>query len=223
LVLLGLLTRARAALAAPPGERAETRPVAERLFDCLLAASIASWAIAGLSGAPRPVPLVRVSIAVLHVAVAVLLLRRSRARLCPAWSTTALCLPAFLISGLALTVGAPLDQWSLAAQLVFLSGTMLTVRAFAALGRSFAFFPAVRSVSDRGPYRWVRHPAYAGELLMLTACLFSRPTPLGLGVIALALPLVWLRIRAEEELLLGIEEYRAYAARVTARLVPGIW
>jgi protein-S-isoprenylcysteine O-methyltransferase Ste14 len=220
LVLLGLLTRTHAA---PSGEPDKVRPVAERLFDCLLAASIASWAIAGLSSAARPIPLIRISIGALHVAVAVLLLSRSRARLRSAWSTTALCLPAFVIAGLALTLGAPLDRWPAAAQALFLAGTLLTVRAFIALGRSFAFFPAVRDVSDRGPYRWIRHPAYAGELLMLAACLLSRPTLLGFGVLGIALPLVWLRIRAEEELLFGIEEYRAYAARVPARLVPHVW
>ena len=58
----------------------------------------------------------------------------------------------------------------------------------------------------RGPYRFVRHPACAGNLLVA----------LGLGL-ALA---NWLSIAALEGAL-G-EPYRAYEAE-TARLVPGVW
>jgi protein-S-isoprenylcysteine O-methyltransferase Ste14 len=223
LVLLGLLTRGRSGLAVPPGENAEGRPVVEALFDCLLAVSIASWALAGLSSTSPPIPPVRWAIGALHLAVALSLLRRSRVRKRSVWSTTALCLPAFVIAGFALSLGAPLDRWSLESQILFLGGTLLTVSAFAALGPSFAIFPAVRELVVSGPYRWIRHPAYAGEVLMIAACVLSRPDPLAVTVLGLALPLVALRIRTEEKLLLELEGYRSYAERVRARLVPGIW
>ena len=80
-----------------------------------------------------------------------------------------------------------------------------------------------RVVSD-GPYGLVRHPGYAGVVLMLLG------SPLALGSwwsivpnVALGALLVH-RTRLEERVLLAeLDGYRAYAARVRARLVPGVW
>lgn len=74
-----------------------------------------------------------------------------------------------------------------------------------------------------GPFRWVRHPVYAGDLLMyLGACLWLRSW---LPVLALPAVLAALRrwvITPEEEYLRARfpGEYPAYASRVPA-LVPG--
>ncbi len=79
-------------------------------------------------------------------------------------------------------------------------------------------------VVDRGPYALVRHPMYAGVALLQIGM------PLWLGswagaLVALA-PIALLAVR------IGIEEaflrrelagYPAYAARVRARLIPGVW
>ncbi len=75
-----------------------------------------------------------------------------------------------------------------------------------------------------GPYRHVRHPMYAGALLLLVA------TPPALGSLA-ALPLVAalagvLVVRiADEERLLSAElpGYGAYRRQVRFRLVPHVW
>jgi protein-S-isoprenylcysteine O-methyltransferase Ste14 len=107
-------------------------------------------------------------------------------------------------------------------------GTLFRAWAIRTLGRSFRFVvtvPEDRRVVDRGPYRLLRHPAYAGTLV----------TCLGIGVmlwnaasllLALVVPLAGhaRRIAVEEAVLrreLG-ERYAAYAAR-TWRLVPGVW
>ena len=94
------------------------------------------------------------------------------------------------------------------------------------------FFSAVARIqSDRdqrvitaGPYRWVRHPAYAGGVLS-AVCM-----PLMLGSIWALLPsaimIVMLIIRCvrEDKLLAdGLEGYRAYMARTPYRLLPRIW
>lgn len=75
-----------------------------------------------------------------------------------------------------------------------------------------------------GPYRHVRHPMYAGALLLLLA------TPPALGSLA-ALPCVAIlaaaivvRIRDEERLLAAeLPGYAAYRREVRARLVPHLW
>jgi protein-S-isoprenylcysteine O-methyltransferase Ste14 len=80
-----------------------------------------------------------------------------------------------------------------------------------------------RVVSD-GPYRLVRHPGYAGVMLMLLG------SPLALGSwwsivpnVALARFLstgrTWRRGCCSPEL----DGYRVYATRVPARLLPGVW
>ena len=109
-----------------------------------------------------------------------------------------------------------------------------------AVGNAFAhwamavnrfFSSVVRIQSDRGqrvvsngPYRLVRHPGYAGVMLALVG------SPLALGSWVSIVPNVVLgallvhRIRLEERVLLAeLDGYRAYAARVPARLLPGIW
>ena len=79
-------------------------------------------------------------------------------------------------------------------------------------------------VCDTGPYRFVRHPGYAGGVLSLFG-------------IVLALDSVWTLIPAVAATIIGVirtaledqtlqEElsgYRDYAQRVRYRLIPGIW
>jgi protein-S-isoprenylcysteine O-methyltransferase len=81
-----------------------------------------------------------------------------------------------------------------------------------------------QGVVDRGPYRHVRHPGYAGSLLIwlgfaLTSC--SLPVLGTVGV--LLLPAYAHRISAEEALLArDLGGYADYQAR-TKKLVPSIW
>jgi protein-S-isoprenylcysteine O-methyltransferase Ste14 len=107
-------------------------------------------------------------------------------------------------------------------------GIVLREWAVATLGRFFTVVVRVsheQTVVDRGPYRWVRHPSYAGLLLTLVGLGLA----LGnwLSVIALAaLPTIGLviRIRVEERAMLEAlgEPYREYAAQ-RRRLIPGVW
>jgi protein-S-isoprenylcysteine O-methyltransferase Ste14 len=75
-----------------------------------------------------------------------------------------------------------------------------------------------------GPYRVVRHPMYAGAMLLLLV------TPLALGSwVALPFPLplilvVVIRLLEEEKFLLAnLNGYAAYCQKVRYRLVPFIW
>ena len=75
-----------------------------------------------------------------------------------------------------------------------------------------------------GPYALIRHPMYAGMLLMV---LFA---PLALGsywaVIPTLLFIPWtvIRIKNEEELLLkNLPGYQDYCAKIPYRLIPWVW
>jgi protein-S-isoprenylcysteine O-methyltransferase Ste14 len=75
-----------------------------------------------------------------------------------------------------------------------------------------------------GPYRWVRHPTYGAAVLFLS----SSGIALGSWVaVPLTLPLlifVLFRTVTEDAFLKkNLSGYEEYAARVRARLVPGVW
>jgi protein-S-isoprenylcysteine O-methyltransferase Ste14 len=106
---------------------------------------------------------------------------------------------------------------------LLLAGTAWAVWSLRSLGRNLSVIAQVRDVADGGPYRWIRLPLYAGEIL----------STLGLAIAAhrLAAAAVWLGIcglqayRAvrEEQLLLAVlPGYGAYRIR-TAALLPGIF
>jgi protein-S-isoprenylcysteine O-methyltransferase Ste14 len=94
------------------------------------------------------------------------------------------------------------------------------------LGRGFTPFPrpaAAARLIQRGPYRVVRHPIYAGGLAFFTGyALYASVPALAL---AAALGLVWaLKARVEERYLR--ERYRGYAAyaeQVRFRLLPFVY
>ena len=81
-----------------------------------------------------------------------------------------------------------------------------------------------QAVVDRGPYALVRHPMYAGALLLLAG------TPLALGsfwgllsFVPLACTIVW-RLLDEERFLSGhLPGYSAYLAKTRYRLIPRVW
>lgn len=100
------------------------------------------------------------------------------------------------------------------------AGLALALWAKACLGRSFGIAPADRGLVAAGPYRWLRHPVYAGELVSFIGVWLSAPSVWNASLLDLiALSLV-LRIIAEEQVIGG---YADYAAQVRWRLVPGIW
>jgi protein-S-isoprenylcysteine O-methyltransferase Ste14 len=79
-------------------------------------------------------------------------------------------------------------------------------------------------VVSSGPYRWMRHPGYAGALVTYLA------TPVFLDSLWAFLPVVFLavvlvvRTKLEDKTLRDqLEGYRDYARKVRYRLLPGVW
>jgi len=134
-------------------------------------------------------------------------------------------------AGMAAAVVVPGARIPLATQAVFTAGLVLMAAgigvrglAVAALGSDFSVTigtePGQR-VRDRGPYRWVRHPSYAGSLATVTGILLCCTNLIALGLLILPILGYAHRIRVEEAALLGGlgEAYRAYMRR-TKRLIP---
>ena len=199
------------------------KPALERAFDSLLALSLGSWAILGWAATEGPVTLPRIAVSTLHLSVALAITRRAPVVRIGSPRAVMAALPALVVAGLAFRLAAPLAEWPVSIQGLFFLGACIAVTTFLALGDNFAVLPALRGVVSRGPYAYVRHPAYAGELGMMLACLLSIPSPMALAVLLTALPLIGLRILTEERLLSEVETYRDYAEQVPYRLVPGMW
>ena len=82
-----------------------------------------------------------------------------------------------------------------------------------------------QAVVTTGPYRWIRHPSYAGLLLIVAGLGLAFGNWLSAAAcVALPLPALAWRIHVEEAELSRVlgDAYRAYQTR-TSRLIPGRW
>jgi protein-S-isoprenylcysteine O-methyltransferase Ste14 len=130
----------------------------------------------------------------------------------------ATCAPLLVTPG----VGHALVPASVAAS-VLLVGIFLQVHAKITLGRSFGCVPAHRGLKLVGPYRFVRHPMYAGYLLSHAAFLSVNPTFWNLAIYALSYSLQIPRLLAEERLLSQDPSYAEYKSIVRYRLIPRLF
>ena len=111
---------------------------------------------------------------------------------------------------------------------LLVAGVALRVWSFYSLGRYFTFAVKVspnQPVVSRGPYRVLRHPGYAGELLAIVAIGLLNGNWVSVATVALLwLALIVWRIHIEENALLTALDgrYRSYAAQ-HKRLVPLVW
>jgi protein-S-isoprenylcysteine O-methyltransferase Ste14 len=75
-----------------------------------------------------------------------------------------------------------------------------------------------------GPYAIVRHPMYAGMLVMMIGLALAAGSWWGAAAIAaLAIAIGWRAVKEEGVLRRELEGYDAYAQRVRWRIVPGVW
>lgn len=90
-------------------------------------------------------------------------------------------------------------------------GAAFSIWALSYLRRSFGLRTAVRELVTTGPYRWARHPLYAGEIVHIFGIALLSGTPLGLYLFAVAVALQVVRAKIEErKFLRSLPEYRAY-------------
>ncbi len=111
--------------------------------------------------------------------------------------------------------------------LIFL-GSGLFIWARRALGHFYSGHLSViegQQLVQSGPYHFVRHPAYAGYLLIVLGLALGYSSVAGFAAILFVLlPCMIYRIRVEDRLLAEYfgTQFKAYTSR-TKRLVPGIW
>lgn len=131
-------------------------------------------------------------------------------------------LPVLFVTGL--VVRPPRPDWlKLGCLALSWTGMMWSILSLAFLGRCFGLFPEPRGLVTRGPYRWIRHPLYLGEIAVATGIAAGIATlPAAATLTAYIAFQLW-RARNEERALLALfPEYRQYMQR-TWRIVPGVW
>lgn len=121
----------------------------------------------------------------------------------PAW----LVVPGFIL----IALGYAFAAWALAENRFFSSVVRIQV-------------DRGQVVCDTGPYRFVRHPGYAGNLLALPGMVLALGSMWLLIPAAVALIIAVIRTALEDRTLHEeLPGYRAYAQRVCYRLIPGIY
>jgi protein-S-isoprenylcysteine O-methyltransferase Ste14 len=135
------------------------------------------------------------------------------------------------------TLAVPgLDQrfgWSHVPAAVVILGDALVVIGFAVVFLVFRenIFTAGtievtegQRVIDTGPYALVRHPMYAGALVMFVGLPLALGSWWGLAPAAAIVPILgWRLLREEAFLAEQLDGYTAYRGRVRFRLAPGLW
>jgi len=81
-----------------------------------------------------------------------------------------------------------------------------------------------QKVISTGPYALVRHPMYAGGLVMFLGISIALGSWWGLLVLAAMMPaLLWRLLDEEKFLARNLTGYREYQKRVRYRLIPHVW
>lgn len=144
-----------------------------------------------------------------------------------------------MLGGITVVLVAGLDErlgWSpafgwpvkLLALVLILAGYGLS--SYALIENRF-FASTVRIQTERGhhvvssgPYRWLRHPGYAGGLLVYLATPLLLDTPWAFLPTAVVVAFTIARTALEDRILQEeLAGYRDYAGRVHYRLLPGVW
>jgi protein-S-isoprenylcysteine O-methyltransferase Ste14 len=81
-----------------------------------------------------------------------------------------------------------------------------------------------QTVVDSGPYRYVRHPMYAGMILFVIGTPLMLQSLWGLAATPALFVMLALRIRGEEQVLSqDLAGYAEYKTRTPWRIVPGVY
>ena len=109
-------------------------------------------------------------------------------------------------------VATPMALW--------VAGVALSVAAKLSLNVRFGIAPANRGVQASGVYALVRHPMYAGYLLMQIAYFLMNPSSWNAAVYMVAWGCQFARVMREERWLGRDPAYRDYAQAVRFRFIP---
>ena len=105
---------------------------------------------------------------------------------------------------------------------LMLAGVCLQIAAKLTLRRSFGLVAANRGIKIGGPYRLIRHPMYAGYLMIHIGFLMANPSLWNVAIYSAAFVFQVGRILAEEKILSRDAAYRDFVRAVPYWFIPRI-
>jgi protein-S-isoprenylcysteine O-methyltransferase Ste14 len=106
---------------------------------------------------------------------------------------------------------------------IILCGLIVGVWSKLTLRRSFGIAAANRGVVRSGPYALVRHPMYAGYILVYLGFFLVNPLAWNACILLLTVALMVYRVLAEERVLKRDRDYSDFMTSVRFRLAPGLF
>lgn len=103
------------------------------------------------------------------------------------------------------------------------AGMAFVVYSLSVLRRSFGVAPQVRELVRHGPYRFIRHPLYVGEVVALTGAVLVGPSWQKLVILVVTAAIQVYRAIQEERLMSRHDEEYAQYMKVTSRFLPGVF
>ncbi|HEY6009966.1 MAG TPA: isoprenylcysteine carboxylmethyltransferase family protein, partial [Nitrospirota bacterium] len=117
--------------------------------------------------------------------------------------------PVYSLFGL---TGNSLLRWNLVSMALVIVGNSLTFLGIISLRRSFSIMVEAREAVFTGPYAYVRHPLYVGEIVATAGVLVFRFSPVNAALFVLFIVSQIVRAALEEKKLLSVfpayEDYR---------------
>lgn len=105
-------------------------------------------------------------------------------------------------------------------------GTVLRAWGVWTLGEYFSAHIEIKDnhkLIENGPYKFIRHPAYAGNIIQVVGIPLILNAYYSLGISAVLIFLFLYRLKLEEDALIReVKGYRDYVKR-TYRLIPKVW
>ena len=106
--------------------------------------------------------------------------------------------------------------------LVMCFGTAIALWGYIYLNRAFTIMVEARVLKKGGPYQFVRHPVYTGQLITAFAVMAWRFSYVNVGLVLLFTVIQWYRAKLEEHKLAAtFSEYGEYA-KGTGMFLPGL-
>lgn len=109
------------------------------------------------------------------------------------------------------------------AKYAMIVGMVIQILSIISLNRSFALVAAKREIKTSKMYRLVRHPIYAGYVLIFTGYLLTNTTLFNLCLYVVSILCMLLRVLREEKHLAADSLYRDYMLKVRFRLIPYVF